>query len=301
MIRWNDIYQQNKTTSTAIESKIYHLNTITLHVTTAGNPASPAILFLHGFPSFWYSWQYQIAYLAKQNFYVIVPDQRGYNKSGKPQRIRDYRLSILVEDMVQLLVTMAVKEVILVGHDWGGIVAWALLKQHPGLVKKAIIINAPYLPAYTKFSFKQLRKSWYVYFFQLPYFPEWMMKRKQFAMLKKTLLKTSLRGTFIKEDLMRYEEAWSQKGSVTAMINWYRALARYPKDARTIFRAKTKTETPVLLLWGMKDAFLEPDSGICPSNHCSHFTIKQYANATHWLPVEKFEEINNDIMNFINE
>ena len=259
------------------------------------------MVFLHGFPSFWYSWQHQIEYFAKQNFYVIVPDQRGYNISGKPQQMRDYRLSVLVEDMVQLLVTMEVKEVILVGHDWGGIVAWALLKRHPELVKKAIIINAPYLPAYTKFSFKQLRKSWYVYFFQLPHLPEWMMRRKRFAMLKNTLLKTSLPKTFTKEDLMRYEEAWSQKGSVTAMINWYRALVRYLKDARTIFRAKTKIETPVLLLWGMKDAFLEPESCKCPATHCSHFTIKYYANATHWLPIEKFEEVNNDILNFINE
>lgn len=156
------------------------------------------------------------------------------------------------------------------------------------------------MPSYTKFSFQQLRKSWYVYFFQLPYLPEWLMLRKRFAMLKKTLLKTSLRGTFTEEDLLRYEEAWSQKGSLTAMINWYRALARYQKDAKKIFGAKTKIETPILLLWGMKDAFLEPESGLCPATHCSHFLTKQYADATHWLPMEKSEKVNADILNFIN-
>ncbi len=237
----------------------------------------------------------------EQNFYVIVPDQRGYNLSQKPQQVKDYKLSVLVEDMVQLLAMLQAKDIIVVGHDWGGIVAWALLKQHPNLVKKAIIINAPYLPAYTKFTFRQLFKSWYVYFFQLPRLPEWMMRRKRFDMLKKTLLKTSLRGTFSEEDLLRYEEAWSQKGSLIAMINWYRALARYASDAKTIFGAKTKIETPVLLLWGMKDAFLEPESGLCPKAHCSHFITKQYEDATHWLPMEMSEKVNRDILTFINE
>lgn len=283
-----------------VNSSYYNVNTITLHVKEAGDNNAPAILFLHGFPSFWYSWLPQIEYFASQNYHVIVPDQRGYNESSKPNSIADYRLSQLAEDMVQLLAVMKVKQAFIVAHDWGGIVAWSLLKKHPQLFLKAVIINAPYLPSYSKPAFKQLRKSWYVYFFQLPRLTEWLIQRHDFALLTSMMQRSSLPKTFSEEDLALYKQAWRKKGSVTAMVNWYRALARHRSDAKEIFGKRTPIEVPVLVLWGMKDAFLERESGICPPKHCAYFSIKEYEDATHWLPSERSEDVNEDIRQFFS-
>ena len=284
-----------------LQSLYIKLNNVTLHVKTAGHPASPAILFLHGFPSFWYSWQLQIDYFTSLNFYLIVPDQRGYNESGKPEHVSDYRLQLLVEDMVQLLAALNIKQANVVAHDWGGIVGWALIKKHPYLFCKAVNINAPYLPQYAKFSFAQLRKSWYVYFFQLPFFPQWLLKKNECAMLARAMLRTSMPGTFTKEDMAIYRQAWQMEGSVTAMINWYRALLIYNSEAKEIFGQRTPVQIPVLVLWGNRDAFLRKESGICPPKHCTNFSMKVYDDATHWLPIEKSAEVNKAIADFFAE
>ncbi len=285
----------------SVKSGYYTVNHITLHVKEAGDTEAPAVLFLHGFPSFWHSWQQQIDYFSSLRYHVIVPDQRGYNESSKPNAVADYRLSLLVDDMVQLLAAMKVKKAYLVAHDWGGIVAWALLKTHPQLFVKAVIINAPYLPSYAKPSVQQLRKSWYVYFFQLPRLPEWMMQRNDFALLEKVMKRSSVRGTFSTEDIGLYKEAWRKKGSMKAMINWYRALAKYSSDAKEIFGNRTPVDVPVLLLWGNQDAFLEKASGICPAKHCTRFNQKEYADATHWLPMEKGSEVSEEIERFFQD
>ena len=282
-----------------VVSRFYSVNNVTLHVKEAGNTSSPAILFLHGFPSFWYSWQAQINFFAAKDYHVIVPDQRGYNESTKPVDINDYRLTILVEDIVQLLFIMNVKQTCLAAHDWGGIVAWALLKKHPDLIVKAVIINAPYLPAYAKFSFSQLIRSWYVFFFQLRRLPEWLLKRNNFSVLADMMITSSLPNTFSQEDIFLYKQAWQKGNSLTAMINWYRAIAKYRKDTKAIFGVRKPIEVPVLVLWGMKDNFLKKESGICPSKHCTYFAIKEYEDATHWLPMEKSEEVNEEILHFI--
>ncbi len=276
-------------------SRYYTINGVTLHVKEGGDVGAPAILFLHGFPSFWYSWQQQIDYFLSLDYRVIVPDQRGYNESSKPTKMSDYRLTLLIEDIVQLLQAMGVNKVFVVAHDWGGIIAWALLKTQPQLIHKAVIINAPYLPSYSKPSWRQLRKSWYVYFFQLPRLPEWMVRRNGFSLLVNMMRRTSLPGTFSERDMALYKEAWNKKESLTAMINWYRALAKYSMDAKEIFGRRTPVPVPIKVLWGIKDAFLEKESGTCPSKHCPDFTLKEYPNATHWLPTEKSETINNEI------
>lgn len=281
-----------------LQSSFISINNVTLHVKTAGHPASPAILFLHGFPSFWYSWQLQIDSFSNQNFYLIVPDQRGYNESSKPKQVGDYRLKTLVEDMVQLLTALNIKQAHIVAHDWGGIVAWALIKKYPHLFIKVVIVNAPYLPAYSKFSFAQLFRSWYVYFFQIPLLPQWLLARNQFELLARALLRTSLHGTFSEADINIYKQAWQKEGSVKAMINWYRALMKFSGDAKEIFGQRLPVKIPVLALWGNRDAFLRKESGICPAKHCTNFRMKVYNDATHWLPIEKSKEVNKEIENF---
>jgi pimeloyl-ACP methyl ester carboxylesterase len=281
-----------------IQEHFYTVNNTTLHVVECGDKTAPAILFLHGFPSFWYSWQQQMEYFVAKGYRVIVPDQRGYNTSSKPQNVRSYRLHLLVEDMVQLLALANVQKAFLVGHDWGGIVAWALIKKHPQLFYKAVIINAPYLPAYARSSLDQLFRSWYVFFFQVPYLPEWAAKRNDYALLANALVKTSLPHTFPPASIDLYKQGWQQKGSIRAMINWYRALAYFSADAKQIFGERTPIQVPVMVLWGTKDAFLRKEAGICPAKHCAHFSMKEYTDATHWLPIETSREVNEDMRRF---
>lgn len=285
--------------ATTMKSGLYEANGICLHVMEAGNADGQPILFLHGFPEHWYGWHKQIDYFASRGYRVIVPDQRGYNLSERPGEVKAYEVEQLMQDIVALIGKLGLKDTILVGHDWGGIVSWHLATYHPELFRKIVIANVPHPGALRKkIVLKQFLKSWYIYFFQLPFVPERLIAMNNFSFLAKSMLNTSLPGTFSAEDMSAYKEAWSK--GISPMINWYRAM-RTSKLFRNTASAGNMIRKPLLLIWGKQDATLEFDLVPPSMEFCSDGRLKTYDDATHWIHHERPQNFNADILSFIEE
>src|SRR5215217_5636671 len=198
-----------------------------LHVVEAGPPGGRPAILLHGFPEFWYGWRHQLGPLAAAGLRVVAPDQRGYNLSDKPQGLQSYTLDRLAGDVVALADALGCDRVSLVGHDWGGLVAWWTAARHGKRVERLAILNAPHPQAFGPYLRRhptQLLRSAYIGFFQLPWLAEGALAAADFALLRRALTGSSRPGTFTAADLERYKRAWAEPGALTAMLAWYRAL-----------------------------------------------------------------------------
>ncbi len=271
-------------------------NGVRLHVVQAGPETGPLVLLLHGFPEFWYGWKAQIDVLAEAGYRVWAPDQRGYNLSDKPDGIDAYQLDTLVADVVGLIDAAGRQKAIIVGHDWGGIVAWWLAVSHPERVERLVILNVPH-PAVTRTFIRQypeqLLRSWYIAFFQLPVLPEWIMGINRSAMLARTLRTSSRPDTFSPNELEQYRTAWSQPGAVRSMINWYRALIRRPLARRPSVRVTM----PTLIIWGIHDQFLKRELAQASLRLCDDGRV-EYLDTTHWVQHEAPQRVNELIKVF---
>jgi epoxide hydrolase 4 len=272
-------------------------NGIELHVAQAGPEDGPLIILLHGFPEFWYEWQQHIPSLASAGFCVWAPDQRGYNTSDKPSQVRAYTLDLLAMDIVGLLEAAGRERAIVVGHDWGGAVAWWLASNFPERLEKLVIINVPHpivMRRLLRTSPRQLLRSWYMFMIQLPGLPEWSARRGDWRGLLDGLRDSSLPGTFQEEDFAEYRKAWSHPGAMTAMLNWYRAMFRYgappPKHSRV--------STPTLILWGAKDKFIGREGATLSLAMCDRGELVVFEHNTHWLPHEEPVEVARRIVEF---
>jgi len=283
------------------------VNGVRLHYVEAEPPAgavpkgtAKVCLALHGFPEFWYSWRHQLPALAAAGFRALAPDLRGYNLSDKPPGVANYRLDHLVGDVAGLIRAAGRGRAAVVGHDWGGVLASAVAMQHPDLVERLIVLNAPHPAAMLRElrTPAQLRKSWYVFFFQLPRLPEWVFRRGDFALLERTLRRDPIRpGVFTEEDIRLYKEALAQPGVLTAAINWYRAIFR-----RGLYRVRREVRpvaAPTLLIWGEQDRYLGPRllEGLEPWVPNLH--IERFPDASHWVHAEWPERVNRLMIDFL--
>jgi len=212
-----------------VETIQFQHGDVRLHAVAAGPKDGPVVVLLHGFPEFWYGWRKQIEPLAAAGFHVIVPDQRGYNLSSKPSGVAAYSLPELVSDVIAIADQLDQEKIYLAGHDWGAAVAWSTALLHPQRIAKLVVLNVPHPSVMRKFlrtQPRQLLRSWYMFFFQLPWLPEAFFSAFNFRVGARALLRSSRPGTFSDEDLGQYRAAWSQSGAITSMINWYRALFR---------------------------------------------------------------------------
>lgn len=265
------------------------VNGIRLHIVAAGDEDAPLVVLLHGAPEFWYCWRHHIAPFVDAGYRVVVPDQRGYNLSEKPDGIRSYRMRELSGDIVDLIASAGRESAHIVGHDWGAAVAWDLALRHPETVDRIGIINVPHptvLERTLTSNIRQLRKSWYMFFFQLPRIPEWYATRKNFQWLVDSL-DSSKEGTFTDEDIDRYRAAWSQVGAPTGMINWYRALFRHSDDP-----PQERVAAPTLVIWGERDSYLIPEMAPKSVEYCDDGGLERFPDATHWVHHEYPEQVN---------
>jgi epoxide hydrolase 4 len=260
-----------------------------LNAVTAGPEDGPALILLHGFPEFWYGWRKQIGPLADAGFRVIVPDQRGYNQSSKPLRIRDYAVRELTSDVIAIADRIGREKIFLAGHDWGAGVAWNTAMRYPERIAKLAILNAPHPAVMRRFlrtNPRQMLRSWYMLFFQIPRLPEFLFLRDG----GRGLVRSSRNGAFLPEDLDRYREAWSQPGALTGMINWYRALY--------FTAAESRVSVPTRILWGMKDEFLLSEMARASVKYCDHGELIEFPDATHWIHHEEPERVNQLLIEF---
>jgi pimeloyl-ACP methyl ester carboxylesterase len=270
-------------------------NGIELDVVLAGPADGPLVVLLHGFPEFSHGWRKQIGPLAAAGFRVAAPDQRGYNRSSKPPGIRAYALDVLADDVLGLATALGRQRFAVVGHDWGGVVAWHLAARNPERVERAAILNAPPLAAARRYARRhrsQRAKSWYVAFFQLPGLPERLLRARDFAWLRSAMSRSSRPGTFGPEDLAAYREAWAQPGALTAMLNWYRAL-------RLPVAAPERVRVPVRVIWGDRDNFLESGLVEAGLGACERGEAFHLARATHWVQHEEPKEVNRLLLGFL--
>ncbi len=272
-------------------------NGVRLHLVEAG--AGPPVLLLHGFPEFSYGWRRQLPALAAAGFRAVAPDLRGYNLSDKPPRVADYRPETLIADVAGLIRHLGGR-VALVGHDWGGILAWGVAARHPELVERLVILNAPHPAAMLRElrTVRQLMKSWYVFFFQLPRLPEWLVRRRDFAFLDKIFRRDPTRpGVFGDEDIRRYKEALSRPGALTAALNYYRAaFRRGPRRPGCDVR---RVDVPTLLLWGEQDRYLGVRLSQGLEEWVPDLRVVYFPDASHWIHVEAAAEVNRWLVEFL--
>jgi pimeloyl-ACP methyl ester carboxylesterase len=284
---------------TTLEDLTFRNGAIELHAVAAGPPDGPVVVLLHGFPEFWYSWHQQIEPLASAGFRVVVPDQRGYNKSSKPRSATSYALSQLTSDVLAIADQLGQDHIFLAGHDWGAAVAWSVALLHPRRIAKLAILNVPHpsvMRRYLNTNRLQLRRSWYMFFFQLPWLPEAAFSAFNFRLGTRALVRSSRPNTFSPEDLARYRVAWSQPGAPTAMINWYRAAFRY----RSKFPDST-VRVPTRILWGERDAFLLSEMAHDSLPYCDSAELYTFANASHWLQHEEPARVSELLIDFFRK
>jgi pimeloyl-ACP methyl ester carboxylesterase len=282
--------------SNSLETLLFQNGEIALHALAAGPKDGPVIVLLHGFPEFWYGWRKLMEPLAIAGFRVVVPDQRGYNLSSKPAGVAAYALTQLVSDVIAIADQLSQKKVFLVGHDWGAAVAWSAALLHPQRIAKLVVLNVPHPSVMRKFMKthpRQVLRSWYIFFFQLPWLPEALLSAFHFRVGSRSLLRSSRPGTFSAEDLAQYCAAWSQPGALTGMIHWYRALFRYP----TKFPDRI-VHVPTRILWGERDAFLLSEMAHESLRYCAGAELYTFANASHWLQHEEPARVSELLIDF---
>ena len=268
-----------------------------LHYVEAGR--GPLVLLLHGFPEFWYAWRYQIPALASAGFRVLAPDLRGYNESAKPQGIEAYRLACLASDVAGLTAYAGVGRAHVVGHDWGGIVAWWLAMHQPNVVDRLAILNAPHPAAFLRElrTPGQLLRSWYTFFFQLPALPELIFRAGNYVLLERMLRRQPLRpGAFTDEDIQRYKKALSQPGALTAALNYYRAAFRHRREDT---QGISPVGAPTLLIWGERDRYLGVRLTEGLQGWVSNLRVERLPQASHWVQSDAPEQVNRLLIEFL--
>jgi pimeloyl-ACP methyl ester carboxylesterase len=281
-----------------IEHRDIELDEVTLHTVVAGE--GPLVVLLHGFPEFWYSWRYQIPALVRAGYRVAVPDMRGYNTSSKPAGLEAYHPRKLVGDVEHLMVALGEPKAYLVGHDWGANIAWLFAMSHPYRLHKLVICNVPHPITFAKhlYTIRQgLQRSWYVFFFQLPWLPERMMSALDFRAIRSVLQRDPIyKSAFSAEDIDLYVQAAKQPGALTAAINYYRAIFRVSKEDRK--EMIQPIELPVLILWGLVDRYLGPELVQPPAKLVPNCQIVRYPDASHWVQCDAAERVNEEMIRF---
>ena len=275
-------------------------NGVTLHVVQAGPLDGPVALLLHGFPDFWASWTAQVDHLVQAGYRVWIPDQRGYNESEKPPDIDSYHINILADDVCGLISSTGNQKVTLLGHDWGGAVSWWLAHRNPDLIDRLIIINSAHFSVilhYMKWNLRQLARSWYMYFFRIPFLPEYLLRRRNYQALTEALTKRSQPNTFSATDLDRCRAAWSQPGALKSMINWYRALMR----DKPVTTKSVQITVPTLLIWGSQDHALGQEMAQPSIDLCDQGELRMISNAGHWVHREASSTVNRYILEFLSK
>jgi epoxide hydrolase 4 len=286
---------------TAIRHRYADLGDVRLHVVEAGPADGPLVVLLHGFPEFWYSWRFQIPALVRAGFRVIAPDMRGYNLSDKPPGVGAYAPEVLARDMARLIRACGAERASVVGHDWGGAVAWTFAMRYPELLNRLVILNAPH-PMSMMQALRtpgQIVRSWYIGWFQLPLLPEAGMRAFDFAALRRVFRTDPVRqGAFTEDDIERYVQAMARPGALTASINYYRAVVRQsPLRARRLLR---RLDTPVLVIWGERDRYLGRDLAGPDPHWVPDARVERLPNASHWVQHDEPERVNELLIAFLH-
>jgi pimeloyl-ACP methyl ester carboxylesterase len=276
-------------------------NNIRLHCVTQGE--GDLIILLHGFPEFWYSWRHQIPVLAR-HFKVVVPDLRGYNYSDKPTS--GYDLDTLTRDILGLIESLGYAKAHIVGHDWGGAIAWHLAQKFPQVLNRLAILNAPHPQQFVReisTNLDQLRRSWYMFAFQIPGIPEWLIQNNIKDFVLNVFRGQAIRkGAFSAEDNQIYQEALSKPGVLASALNYYRNFLA-PQNWLTDWSSPLPPiSVPTLVLWGEEDSILSKHlTETMSSLVTAPFQLKLIPQCGHWIQQEVPQTVNRELVTFFRE
>lgn len=291
---------------TAIRHGYATVNGVRLHYAESGS-GDDLVILLHGFPEFWYSWRHQLEVLGKQ-FHVVAPDLRGYNLSDKPARVEDYRVDVVARDVVGLIDHFGADKAAIVGHDWGASVAWVVAQRYSERVSKLAVMQVPPAAVWrANMSVRQVLRSWYMFLFQLPRVPEWMISRKNLAAIDRTFTDSvGRKGSFTAADIENYKEALRQPGAITSAINYYRAnfsrLASRTSKANESGSGSSneRTRVPTLFIFAEQDFAILPETvrGVTDYVDAPYREIR-IPDSGHWVQNEAVDEVNTALLQFL--
>ena len=280
------------------DQTIRDTNGIKLEMATAGRVGQPLVILLHGFPDLWQGWHLQIPALEVAGFRVVIPNQRGYGQSDKPRGVQHYDLDHLSSDIIKIADSENAERFYLVGHDWGGIVGWWVAANFPECISRLVVLNAPHPGVFKHYLFRhprQLLRSWYTGFFQLPWLPEMLLAARNYELLFQSVKKTSGAGIFDESDRRYLTDGWSKPRALTSMLNYYRAFARRATDP-----LQKRVTVPTLIQFSKRDPTMESGLAEASLAQCDNARIAWFENAKHWLQREEAEHVTTNTVEFIS-
>jgi pimeloyl-ACP methyl ester carboxylesterase len=282
------------------DHRYIRINGIRMHYVQAGEGRRLLVL-LHGFPEFWWSWRYQIPALSR-HFTVVAPDLRGYGETDKPRW--GYELDVLVNDIVSLIHELGYARAIVGGHDWGGALAWALAIAYPQRVERLIALNIPHPALMARalgYNWRQMLRSWYILFFQLPLLPEALIRANDFQSVERAFRDMAVdKSRFDDVTIGRFKAALARPGALTAALNYYRALLR--QGARRMFSGSgMRVQAPTLMIWGERDFALGKELTYGTERFVSDLRIHYLPNCSHWVQQERPDEVNQFMLDFLGD
>jgi pimeloyl-ACP methyl ester carboxylesterase len=283
---------------------------ITLNVCHGGREGAEALLFLHGFPESHRIWRNQMGDLSR-DFRVVAPDQRGFGGSDKPEGVENYQTARVIEDALALMDALGVKTFTLVGHDWGGAVAWAMALQHPDRVERLVVVNAPHPLLFQKSLIEdeaQRAASQYITYLRNPAAEAAIAAMGLETFLERVMLAHADASKLPEEERRRYLDDWAQPGALRAMLNWYRASAivvpapgEQAEAPAWTLAPFPKLRMPTLVVWGLKDSALLPLQLARLSDRVEDLRIVTSPSAGHFIPWEEPYTVTGAIRDFLAE
>jgi pimeloyl-ACP methyl ester carboxylesterase len=287
----------------AVTHHVVSLPRLRLHYVEKGE--GPLVVLLHGFPEMWWSWRYQIDALVSAGFRVVAPDQRGY---GETETHGPYDLDTLAADVCHLLEHLgSERRARIVGHDWGGAVAWHLASRRPSYCERLAVLNCPH-PAVMReallhgLSWAQVKRSWYMFFFQLPLVPEWVLTRNDAELMPRTLKAASAdRSHWTADDVRPFRDAIQRPGTARAMVGWYRAAIRAGLRHPFSPPAYPAVTCDTTLIWGRRDPALDFDVLVPGTErYAPKLRVVQIPDAGHFVHAERPAAVNDALIAFLN-
>ncbi len=269
-------------------------NGLRFHVAECGEGDRLA-LCLHGFPEGWYSWRHQLPLLARLGYRAWAPDLRGYGESERPRGREAYAIEALMGDVAGLIDAASPRSTLLVGHDWGGIIAWYFAMRAMRPLERLVVMNCPHPgaaePAFRRFA--QIRRSWYVLFFQIPWLPDRLLAARGAQAVGRAIRRSSSDASrFPDEVLDVYRRAAAQPGATTAMLNYYRAFVLGGGGRRQRALGLSPIEVPTLLIWGESDVALTRATTVGTEAFVPRLTLRYLPGVSHWVQQEAPEAVN---------
>ena len=275
-----------------IKTAFVAANGLTFEVDQCGTGDKFALL-LHGFPESNFSWRYQMPLLAKLGYTVWAPNMRGYGKTSRPPAIADYHIDHLVADTAALIDAAGAKNTLLMAHDWGAIVAWqfAIRKTRP--LDRLVIMNVPHPACFDRElrTWAQRKKSWYVFFFQIPWLPERILSARKAEAVGRAFLDMAVDKTRFPATVTDvYRRNAIEPGALRAMINYYRAAVRAGSAAMN--PQPGTVDVPTLMIWGLEDTALGKATTEGTDAYVPNLTMRYLPGVSHWVQQEAPEKVN---------